>query len=141
MRPSIKTSASAVFVDQVAARHVDEEGVGLHAREGRRVHQILGLLVGDGEADHVVGAAQKILQRQLDEALVVDLGVGIGHQHRDAERGEQRRQRARDAAIADDAHRAAAELAADLISGMRPGVIVGRRARDAAREVDQQAQR
>jgi len=34
-----------------------EEGVGLHARERRRVQKVLGLLVGDGEADDVVGLA------------------------------------------------------------------------------------
>ena len=127
------------LVDQIAARHVDEEGVRLHAGEGRRVQQVLGLLVGDGEADHVVGAAQQLLHRQLLEAPVVDLGVGIGHQHRHAHRRQHRRQLARDAAVADDADRAAGKLPADLDLGLAALVIGRRRARDAAREIDQEA--
>ena len=129
------------LVDEIAARHVDEEGIGLHAPEGRLAQQVLGLLVGDGEADHVVGARQKIVERQLGEATIVDLGIGIRHQHGHAEPGQQRRQGARDAAVADDADRAAAELATDPDLRSPAGVIVGHGARDAARKIDQQAER
>jgi len=73
--------------------------------------------------------------------VIVDLGVGVGDQHLHAQGGEHRRQRAGDAAVADDAHGAAAELAADLDLGHAAGLVVGDGARDAAREVDQQAKR
>ena len=51
------------LVDQIAARQVDEEGGWPHVRESGGVHQVLGRLIGDGEADDEIRARQQVLER------------------------------------------------------------------------------
>ena len=50
------------LVNQVAARQIYEIGRRHHLREGFGVHQILGLLVGNGEAHDEIRSCQQIRQ-------------------------------------------------------------------------------
>lgn len=77
------------LVHQVAARGVHEEGAGFHRREGPGVHQVLGLLAGDGKADDEVGGAEELRERHAARGLGGHGGVGIGDEHLHAERAQQ----------------------------------------------------
>src|SRR5262249_27699893 len=50
------------LVDQVAARQIYEIGRWHHLRKGFGVHQILGLLVGDGQAHDEIGSSQQFCE-------------------------------------------------------------------------------
>jgi hypothetical protein len=81
------------------------------------------------------------LRQQLGERHLRDaLHVGIVYQHAHAERLRHARQLAADRAVADDANRAAAQLAARVRRGHAARAVLGTRVRYAAREVHHEAQ-
>ncbi len=129
------------LVDQIAARQIDEKGVLLHPRQGRLPDQILGLFIGDGETDDIVGARQEIVERHMLDCGIADGREGIGDQNFHAQHLRNRRQMAADAAIADDAEAAAGQLPAHYDVRHPSGMIVGGRARHAARKIDHEAER
>ena len=47
----VERGPQRLVVDEVAARRVDEVRAGFHLRERRRVHQLLGLVVRDDQAN------------------------------------------------------------------------------------------
>ena len=112
MRFSRKAPGERCFIDQIAARQIDEEGMLLHPRQRRLPDQVFGLLVGDGEADDVVGPAKQLVERNMLDRGIIDGREGIGDQHLHAQRLGDRREITADAAIADDADAAACKLPA-----------------------------
>ena len=75
------------------------------------------------------------------DAGVADARKGIGDQDLHAQHLGDISEVAADAAIADDAEAAAGELPAHDDLGLAPGMIVRRRARNAARQIDHEAER
>ena len=127
-----------LLVDQVAARDVDEVRGALHPKKLVAADQVLGLRRGDGQTDHEVGFFQQRAEVGLAQRGR-GLDVGIAHQDLHAERQAELGQAPADAAIADDAERAAEKLAAHDGCRRAARPIGAGRIRDAAGKVDHHA--
>jgi hypothetical protein len=128
------------LVDEIAARGVDEKGGRLHACERRRVDEVLGLGGCDRERHDEVAGREQRGKVHLVDALAPHLDVRIGDEDAHAEREAELGEIASDRAIADDAERAAAELAPHSRDRRPAGTVGERRVRDAAREIDHEAE-
>ena len=85
--------------------------------------------------------AKQIVERHMPDAGVADGRKGIGDQNLHAQHLGDPGQIAADAAIADDAEAAAGQLPAHDDLGLAPGMVVRGRARNAARQIDHEAER
>ena len=143
--PAMRFSRNAAdkrrLVDEIAARQVDEERMRLHPRQRRLPDQIFGLFIGDREADDKVGTAEEIVERHMLDAGIVDGRKGIGDQNFHAQHFCDPGQIAADAAVADDAEAAAGQLPAHDDLRLAPGMVIGARARNTARQIDHEAER
>jgi len=129
------------LIDEIATGQIDEECVRPHLRQGGLPDQILGLLIGNGETDDIIRTRQQIVERHVPDRGIADRCEGIGDQNFHAEHFCQSGKVAADAAIADDAEPAAGKLPSHPDFRHPSGMIVRGRARDAAREIDHEAER
>jgi len=104
----VERARESRFVDEVAARDVDEESAALHARERRVVHQVLRLGRRGREAHDVIRRREQLGQFHLLDPLPRgNAHVRVGDEHPHAEHRAQRCEAPADGAVADDAERAA----------------------------------
>ena len=77
----ILLAVSAAGASARLALQDGEEILPLHPRQCRLADQVFGLLVGDGKAHDIVGAAEQIVERHMLDAGIADARKGIGDQH------------------------------------------------------------
>ena len=135
--PALQRGAQRLRVHQPAARGIDQDRPGLHAREPRRVDHAVGLRrQRDVEGDDVA------LRQQRVERTPLPRRVGLGRR-RDVEdprahQGEDGREDARNGAVAHQPHRPPADLPGALQHvRRRPPARAGA---DAAVQVDEAAE-
>jgi hypothetical protein len=129
-----RNAAKSRLIDGIAARQVDEERVRLHPRQRRLPDQVLGPFIGDRKADDEVGLAQEIVELHVLNIGVIDGRKGIGDQNLRAQHlGDSGK------VAAENAEAAVGQLPIHDDRGLAPGMIVGTGARNAARQIDHEA--
>src|SRR4029077_15601516 len=99
--------------------------------------QILGLFIGHRQANNVVGAAKKVFEGQMLYSSVVHGCDWIGHENFHAQRYADRSEVLTDVAVTNDTKTAAGKLPPHHDLRSLSGMIICRRSRNSARQVDQ----
>ena len=114
-----------LLVDHRAARGVHEHRGRLHEREPARVDEVPGRVAAGHVQRHDVGRGEQLVEVG-DVAGLAGVGARVV-QHLHPEAGRAARDRAADAAVADDAERRAVHVATEVLRD-RPSRASGRRA-------------
>ena len=107
-----------VFVDHRAARGVHEHRGRLHQREPARVDEVAGRVAAGHVQRHDVGRREQLVEVG-DVAGLAGVGARVV-QHLHAEARRAARDRAPDAAVADDAERRAVHVSAEILRDPPP---------------------
>ena len=139
IRPSLSAASSAASSIRLP-RDTLIRYAPLHPAQLRDADQVLGLCRGNGEHHDEIGLGQERAEIGPGQLRPRHLDVRIADQHAHAERHAELGKTPADLAVADRAKRAAAQLA-HARRGAGARTIGDRGRRDAAREVDHEADR
>ena len=127
------------FVDQVAARGVDEVGARLHLRQRPAVDQVLRRVGRGRQADDEIRRREQVVESETAKPSCIDSRMGIVHHDVDAEGERQLAEIAADLAITDDADRGAPQLATHGSRCLHAGAVLADRRTDVAAQIDHHA--
>ena len=137
----IERRGDGVFVEQFAARHVDEQRSRFHRAEKLGVDEVPGLLGRRSEREHDVGLRNNVGHiAELDAGGRVDIGSVEG-EYSQAHSDKQLREIGADKTEPDDGRCLASNLAARPLWRSDVTSVVVRRVRDMARQVEIQGER
>ena len=104
-QPLVQRSLERDFVDQFAARCIDEKGRRLHPFKGVCIEHVFCFRIRRGKADHIVGGGKKVFQTKLDQRRICNVCTRSGDHYSHTQGKRQLANIATDLPIADHADR------------------------------------